>query len=191
MTGAGGGAPPRPSGVPTAGPGTVSAQPLPGTTFDPSPTPTPTAPPPTCSPAGMLLRTEEPNAAMGLRATTVRLTNCGTEPLTLDGYPAVRVLDGEHRPLDIAVGRGTSGITVLPSFDPGVKRFTLKPGATARFGLVWRNTVAASDKVPDDGRYLEITPATGAARHEVPLWLDLGTTGKLGVSAWEPDPTTG
>ncbi|WP_328957453.1 DUF4232 domain-containing protein [Kitasatospora purpeofusca] len=194
-TGAGGGAPgpahsigdtplpvvPTPAPPPVAGidPGTVGPVPRPGAGTTPT-----AAPVGTCSPEGVALTVGEADAAMGLRVMPVRLSNCGTRPYSLNGHPAVRVLDAERAPLAVTVKRGSAGIATLANFDAAPKPLTLQPREYAEFQLVWRNTVAAVNKAPDNGRYLDVAPLPGRPRLTVPADLDLGTTGRLGVAPW-------
>jgi hypothetical protein len=62
---------------------------------------------------------------------------------------------------------------------------TAAPGARLVAGLLWRNRVDMGGGVVK-GTYLEVVPAPGQAsqtiRPDGPI--DLGTTGRLGVSAW-------
>ncbi|WP_406197109.1 DUF4232 domain-containing protein [Kitasatospora sp. NBC_01560] len=146
--------------------------------------PSASATPTPCSPEGVSLAAEEANAAMGLRVMGIRLTNCGSKPYALNGHPALRVLDGERAPLEISVQHGAAGIATLDGFDAAPKRVTLQPQESAVFQLVWRNTATAGDRPSDNGRYLDVAPLPGRPRLTVPADLDLGTTGKLGVSAW-------
>ncbi|MFJ2580154.1 DUF4232 domain-containing protein [Kitasatospora aureofaciens] len=171
VTAAGGG--PAPTASPQLGAPTPTA----------TPTPTPT---PDCSPGGVSLAAGEADAAMGLRAMTVRLTNCGTRPYTLNGHPGVRVLSAERAPLDIGVRHGSAGIATVEGFDAAPAPMTLQPQEAAEFKLLWRNTVTAGEKA--DGRYLDIAPQPGRPTVTVPADLDLGTTGKLGISAWTKAP---
>ncbi|MFJ4797611.1 DUF4232 domain-containing protein [Kitasatospora purpeofusca] len=170
---------PTPAASTGSTPGPVRAVPLPGS----APTATP-APPPVCSPEGVALTVGEAEAAMGLRVMPVRLTNCGTRPYSLNGHPAVRVLDAERAPLAVTVKRGSAGIATLADFDAAPKPLTLQPHEYAEFQVVWRNTVTAGDKASDNGRYLEVAPLPGRPRLTVPADLDLGTTGRLGVAPW-------
>ncbi|MFE2722330.1 DUF4232 domain-containing protein [Kitasatospora sp. NPDC059327] len=154
--------------------------------------PTPSAPPPAaCTPEGVSLAAEEVNAAMGLRVMGIRLTNCGSRPYTLNGRPGIRVLDAERAPLGITVRNGSAGIATLEGFDAAPKAVTLDPGEYAAFQLVWRNTVTAGTSSADNGRFLEIAPLPGRPRVVVPADLDLGTTGRLGVSAWSEPAEAG
>ncbi|MFI8086071.1 DUF4232 domain-containing protein [Kitasatospora sp. NPDC086009] len=181
VSGAGGGAP-GPVGA-TGGrtSAKATAPDTPSSAALPTPTPVPA---PTCSPEGVSLAAEEANAAMGLRVMAIRLTNCGAAPYTLNGRPGVRVLDADRAPLDIAVQKGSAGIATLEGFDAAPTAVTLRPGEYAAFQLVWRNTVTSGTKGADNGRFLEIAPLPGRPPVVVPAYLDLGTTGRLGISAW-------
>ncbi|WP_327676056.1 DUF4232 domain-containing protein [Kitasatospora sp. NBC_00458] len=201
VTGAGGGAPgpartigdtPPPAvSTPSAPPTGTRPTTFPLVTADPLPSGAvpsaalPSAPPaPVCSPEGVSLAVGEVSAAMGLRVMPVRLTNCGTRSYALNGHPGVRVLDAERSPLAVTVGRGSAGIATLDGFDAAAKPLTLQPQESAQFQVVWRNTVLAGDKAADNGRFLDVAPLPGRPRLTVPADLDLGTTGKLGVSPW-------
>ncbi|MDX3224697.1 DUF4232 domain-containing protein [Streptomyces sp. ME19-01-6] len=152
--------------------------------------PTPSAPP-TCPESGVFIQAEEPSAAMGLRAMTLKLTNCGKRTYTLNGYPAIRVLDEDGKPLDIRVKHGSAGIATLDNFDAAPRQVTLRPEETAVAGLVWRNTVTDPTTPAVNGRQLDVAPAEGSPRQTVTVLLDLGNTGKLGVSPWSaPEKTS-
>ncbi|MYW06101.1 DUF4232 domain-containing protein [Streptomyces sp. SID3343] len=187
---------------------TVGA-PYAGTALDPPPTPRTvaprtsapaattataqtTAPAPACPAAGVVIRTENPEAAMGLRVIHVAMVNCGTQPYSVNGYPSVRVLDEDRSPLDVRVGRGASSIADIDNFDAGAQPVTLQPGERAVAALAWRNTVTGINAAPANGAYLDIAPAEGRPHQIVKPEggrIDLGTTGKLGVSAWQASPT--
>ena len=139
-----------------------------------------------CPPSGVLVRTGEVDAAMGLRAMGIELVNCGTAPFSVNGYPEVRLLDDDRQPLPVTVGRGSSGIATLDSFDLPPAPATAAPGERLVAGLVWRNKVADMTTDPVSGTYLEVVPAPGLSpqvvRPDGPI--DLGTTGRLGVAPW-------
>ncbi|WP_211264206.1 DUF4232 domain-containing protein [Streptosporangium amethystogenes] len=160
------------------------AKPLPPASLDltPSPSVSRTS---ACPKSGAVITTGEIDAAMGLRALNIVLTNCGTRAYRVNGYPTIRVLDGDGKPLDVKVSRGSSSIALIDDFDATPKPATLKPGEKTVAGLVWRNTVLDSPVAPVNGSYLEITPAPGERSQIVPQHIDLGTTGKLGVTAWK------
>ncbi|MEU9017430.1 DUF4232 domain-containing protein [Actinomadura sp. NPDC048394] len=168
------------SGVPPAT-GAPSGGPSPAPTIA-SPTPNPST---ACSADGVSLSMDRPDAAMGLRATWVELRNCGTRPYRLNGYPALRVLDGNRQPFDVRTVKGTRQIK-----DAGPKPVTIKPGKAARIGIVWRNLVTESAIPAVNGSYLEVRPAPGRPVLVVPANgpLDLGNTGRLETTAWTPVP---
>jgi hypothetical protein len=141
---------------------------------------TPTVPP--CPASGLRVTGREPDAAMGLRAMAVTVTNCGTRPRTVNGYPETYVLDGDMNRLKVTVHQGSSITTGIA--DPAPAAITLRPGQRAETVLVWRNTVTDSTVVATTGRYLRMTPAEGAVPQLVPMLVDLGNTGKLDVTAW-------
>ncbi|MBO2463343.1 DUF4232 domain-containing protein [Actinomadura violacea] len=148
----------------------------------PSPTPTPST---ACSAQGISLSMDQVDAAMGLRATWVRLRNCGTRPYRLNGYPALRVLGKDRQPFDVHAIRGTRQIK-----DPGPKPITVAPGKSARIGIVWRNLVTESSVPAVNGTYLEVRPAAGRPVVVLPANgpLDLGNTGRLETTAWARVP---
>ncbi|MGK5630654.1 DUF4232 domain-containing protein [Streptomyces sp. URMC 123] len=122
---------------------------------------------------------------MGLRVMNLELVNRGTTPYTVKGYPPLRVLDDARKPLDVKVGKGSFGISVLPSFDAAPQQVTLQPGEKAVAGIVWRNTVTGYG-APVNGKHLSVAPADGQGWQTVTpdAPVDIGTTGKLGVSPW-------
>ncbi|NDU75563.1 DUF4232 domain-containing protein [Actinomadura sp. DSM 109109] len=138
-------------------------------------------PPPPCTPEGIAVSMAEPEAAAGLRAARVELRNCGSVPYRLDGYPSLRVLDGERQPFDVTVVRGTRQVE-----DAGPKPLAVRPGGTAEFVIIWRNTVTDAGTVAVTGKYLEVRPAPGRPVVVVPANgpIDLGTTGRMEGTAW-------
>ncbi|MGI5205167.1 DUF4232 domain-containing protein [Spirillospora sp. CA-108201] len=138
-------------------------------------------PPPPCTPEGIAVSMNEPDAAMGLRAARIELRNCGRLPYRLNGYPALRVLDEKRQPFNVTTVRGTRQVK-----DAGPKPLTIRPGRTAEFVIVWRNTVTEADTVAVAGTYLEVRPAPGRPVVIVPADgpIDLGNTGRLEGTAW-------
>ncbi|MFJ2557442.1 MULTISPECIES: DUF4232 domain-containing protein [unclassified Streptomyces] len=142
----------------------------------------PAAPATACPESGVRIAPGLVQGAMGLRAMTVTLTNCGTRPYELNGYPSVRVLDEDRDPYDITVHQGTDAIPMAgPAPDPAP--LTLKPGESAWSGLSWRMMS------PDASRtFVEITPAAGERPQTVETMdgpLDLTDTGQLGTTPWQ------
>ncbi|MFH8407992.1 DUF4232 domain-containing protein [Streptomyces sp. NPDC018019] len=152
----------------------------PGTTAQPEPKPTPSRTAPACPEDGVVIKGSRVDAAMGTRAMGITLTNCGTHPYRLDGYPGVRVLDEHRKPLDVKIGHGSDIVD-----DVGPEPLTLKPGEHARAVLMWRNRVTDVTGPAVNGAFLALTPAEGGGRPQtVRELIDLGSTGKLGVTAW-------
>lgn len=152
------------------------------------PEPSPSAASPTvptqresgCPESGVRLATGPVDAAMGLRATTLTLTNCGDRPYELNGYPSVRVLDEAGAPLaGVRTVEGTDEVFMAPD-DPGPEPLTLGPGESAAADLYWR--MAA-----EDGAYLRVVPRKG--RDTVTVrpqeTFDIGPENTLGTTAWK------
>ncbi|WP_433891974.1 DUF4232 domain-containing protein [Streptomyces sp. CA-111067] len=123
------------------------------------------------------------DAAAGLRVVTVYLTNCGSKSLTLEGYPSVRLQDEDHnRIAKVAVHHGVDVTTAVD--DPAPRKITVAPGSRALTTLVWRNLVTDGTVEATTGTYVEMSPAAGRPPQLVQETVDLGTTGKLDVTAW-------
>ncbi|MDT9682550.1 DUF4232 domain-containing protein [Streptomyces sp. TRM76323] len=142
-----------------------------------------------CPGSGVRVTLGATETALGLRALSVFLDNCGGRPFEVSGYPEVAVLDAEREELDVTVRLGTDAV------DGGATRstFVLRPGQRARSGILWRNTVTRSDVTATNGAYLRVTPGRGAAAqtvapHDGPL--DLGTTDAVEVTPWTPEGGT-
>ena len=138
-----------------------------------------------CPASGVRAEPGPVDAAMGLRAMTVRLTNCGKEIYQLGGYPALTVLDEDREPLDVQVLKGPGKITTLD--DPGPHPVSLARGESATTSLVWRNTVTDPTTTAVNAPYLRITPVEGGPTTVLTVdgGLDLGNTGRLGTTAWK------
>lgn len=132
-----------------------------------------------CPRSGVRYGTGPVDAAMGLRAMTLTLTNCGERPYTVDGYPFVRVLDGRGAPLaGVRTVAGTDEVAMAPR-DPGPRPLTLAPGESARAGLYWRTAA-------EEGTYLRV-----GSRRDRDLVnirpaesLDIGPVNVLGTTPW-------
>lgn len=137
-----------------------------------------------CPRSGAVVRPTGMDAAMGLRAIGLELTNCGDRPYPVRGYPAVRLLGPARTPLSVEVITGRSTITALPAVDAPAVHMTLQPGQRATAVLVWRST--SIDGPADRATYLEVTARAGEQPQTVvPAYvLDLGTGGRLGVGPW-------
>lgn len=177
-----GGEPPAAVGDTTAPPSSTA----PPTTVDPCPDP------------DVAIAMEFADAAMGLRTARLTMTNCGTQPYTVEGYPEVTLLDDEQQPFDVEVLHGPEPITpndgyctATGRFDDGPQPVTLAPGERATAGVVWRNLTTDELDLLVDASHLSVAPTAGQAAQVIPAdgTIDLGTTGRLGVGAWRPETT--
>ncbi|MEO3849061.1 DUF4232 domain-containing protein [Streptomyces sp. B8F3] len=137
-----------------------------------------------CPPAGVRLYADEGEAAMGLRVVGLHLENCGTEVHRLEGYPRLQLLDEDHGEITgVRIHRGGAAIASGTGADGPPRPLALQPGERASTQLVWRNTVEAGE--PVDVPYVRVWARPDAAPVTVTPELDLGTTGELGVGAWQ------
>ncbi|KIQ66635.1 hypothetical protein TR51_03680 [Kitasatospora griseola] len=138
-----------------------------------------------CPASGVRLYADEGDAAMGLRVVGLHLVNCGTSPVTVDGYPQVQALDEKHKAVDsLQVVKGGAAIATGTGADTPPRRIVLKTGEGARSAVVWRNTNDNIASDPVNAPYLRVRATPDAAPVLVTPELDLGTTGRLGVGAW-------
>lgn len=151
-----------------------------------------------CPPSGVVIVMGSVDGAMGLRVSSLRMTNCGTQPYTVEGYPVVVLLDDERQPFDVQVLHGAEPITnndgyctASGQFDDGAQPVTLAPGQEAVAGIVWRNLTTDELDLLVAAPYLSVAPTAGVVSQELAAdgVIDLGTTGRLGVSAWRPSTT--
>ncbi|REE95845.1 uncharacterized protein DUF4232 [Thermomonospora umbrina] len=143
-----------------------------------------------CPEPGVMIRQGTVEAAMGLRVMGLEMVNCGDRAYTVHGYPDLRVLDAENRPINVRVSRGSAEISRIETFEAPPEQVELRPGETARAMIVWRNTVTDGTVPAARGARLDIAPVAGTARQTVALdegGIDLGTTGRLGTSPWLRD----
>ncbi|MGW3364035.1 DUF4232 domain-containing protein [Streptosporangium canum] len=149
--------------------------------------PSPASPPPACPDSGVLLSAGPADAALGLRVQTVVLTNCGHRVRKVGGYPSVRLLDEDGDPLKVKIDPGARRVTTAVK-DPGPKPLAVRPGRSARFSLVWRNTYDDTSRPPAVGATVIVTTGPGGSERRISGLVDLGSTGRLGVTAWEEVP---
>ncbi|MFJ1538450.1 DUF4232 domain-containing protein [Micromonospora chalcea] len=146
-----------------------------------------------CSPEGIRITGLGVSAAMGLRAMGLDLVNCGDRPYELRGYPAVALRDADGDAITVRIIPGAAPITA--GFDHPPTRIVLAPGERAGAALIWRNLVTDPTVVATAGTELDVAPSAGRPAYPVELDgpIDLGNTGRLGVSAWkrrDADPAT-
>jgi hypothetical protein len=169
-----------------ARPGTVVGTEASPAIVPPSPVPSTSAGATTgCPAAGLAGNSSDTNGALGLRAMAIYLANCGNQPVTVEGYPVVRALDGDQRELDVEILNGTDPIAPLPNFNGPPQRVTAAPGERLVFVVVWRGTVADVTP-PVNVRYLDVALSPGQPQERVQPegGLDLGTTGRFAVTYW-------
>ncbi|MFD7815634.1 DUF4232 domain-containing protein [Streptomyces sp. NPDC059785] len=172
----------NPERRPTPSPTRTTPSPVPTFTAVPSPSPSASVPVQRaegCPASGVRYSTGAVDGAMGLRAMTLTLTNCGERSYRLRGYPYLEVLDDTGEPIPaVRSVQGTDQVPMAPE-DPGPKTVTLAPGESARAGLYWR--MAA-----EDGVYLRVGPGDGSTPTNVrlPEPLDIGPENVLGTTAW-------
>jgi hypothetical protein len=128
---------------------------------------------------------------MGLRVVGITLVNCGPRTYRLNGYPAVRSLDDDRALLQVRVLHGVAEIigSAMP-WDGPPKPVVLEPGQRAGAAVAWRNTYDDVRKPPVTVRFLDIAPVAGRPSQIIDPdgGLDLGSTGRIGISAWSPLP---
>ncbi|MBW4721945.1 DUF4232 domain-containing protein [Saccharothrix obliqua] len=171
-----------------------------GTPEPPPPSPSPSAPP--CPEGGVEFGTVGGEAAMGLRVLTLEMRNCGTGEYRVSGYPDLRLLDEDGTPLDVVVEHGSTGVSRIESFEQPPTELVLAPGDHATAGIVWRNTYHDTTNPPQVGARIDIAPLEGRPRQTFTprlgtdggppqssspaTTIDLGSTGRIGVSPWQP-----
>ena len=170
-----------------AQPGTGPTPPGTGRSTPPSATPSlrttsPPPPKPRCV-DGVEISAGETDGAMGLRATGIKLRNCGKKRYTVDGYPALDVLGEDRKPLKLRVLHGVSEVAMIDQWNVRPKRITVEPGESVTAVLVWRNLTTDAEKAVT-GAYLSVARADGEPRHRIPYSVDAGNTGKVAVSPW-------
>ncbi|MFI7278162.1 DUF4232 domain-containing protein [Streptomyces sp. NPDC049879] len=133
----------------------------------------------TCPPEGVRLTPGLVDAALGARGMRVTLTNCGTEPYTVEGYPVFTVLDEDAALLDVEQERSATAA------EPPAE-VVVPPGGSAYTVLEWRNTVTDVTRPATLGTELSfLTSEDGATQSVFPDGgLDLGTTDLLKVTPW-------
>ncbi|MFG1870163.1 DUF4232 domain-containing protein [Micromonospora arborensis] len=144
-----------------------------------------------CPASGVRIRSTGGDAAMGLRALGIELINCGDQPYELNGYPVLHVFDEQREPIMLRVVNGAKEIT--SGFDQPPRKVTLAPNERATAVVLWRNLVTDSTVVATNGEYLTVAPSAGQPAEDVDPDgpVDLGNTGRIGVSAWKKaDPST-
>ncbi|MFD7121662.1 MULTISPECIES: DUF4232 domain-containing protein [unclassified Streptomyces] len=143
-----------------------------------------------CLASGVAVSHGMVNAAMGIRAVSVGLRNCGTKPYRVNGYPEIGALDEDREPVGLKLVQGNESTGAAD--DPGPRELTLAPGESARSVLRWNNRITESG-AHSTGSYVVVAAAPGEERETLPLPLDIGSDGELRVTAWAlsetPEPS--
>ncbi|WP_170154796.1 DUF4232 domain-containing protein [Lentzea atacamensis] len=170
----------RPDALPLPAPAGAQAVPL----------ATPTSAEPSCA-TGLQFVEGAGDAAMGLRVMSIELVNCGTQPVELNGYPQVKLLDEHWQPLDVEIVNGSGGISSsAEGFDNPPQPIVVQPGERAKTAFMWKNRHTTVDP-PQVSTHVDIAASPGATFQSLMpatpgrnLHIDLGSTGRLGVRAW-------
>lgn len=150
--------------------------------------PAPTA---ACPAGGVRIEAGDANAATGLRVLSLFLINCGDEPYEVYGHPAVRLLDEDRGQLLVRVLLDVREITHAPlGWDGPAQPVVLQPGERAGAAVAWRNTYDDSEHPPVNAHHLEVAPEPGRPAQVVTpaVPLDLGSTGRIGLTPWRRTP---
>ena len=118
---------------------------------------------------------------MGLRSVTMRAFNCGTKTQLLSGFAGVRLLDQAGNVLPVAIKKGVIASSML---NPKPVDILLTPGQSATAALSWRNMTTQEN--PITASFVRMVAARGLDPQTLPLTVDLGNTGRIAISAWEP-----
>jgi hypothetical protein len=135
-----------------------------------------------CPPSGVTIAVSAQDAAMGLRFTSVLLTNCGTTTYRLKGYPVFALLDKDQQPIAVRVRHGSADLGLV---DPGPKPLTLRPSQSAATIVTWRNTLLADGTEPLTSAYAQIAATPRTPPQTVAFDADTGTTRLVHVTAWQ------
>ncbi|MEV6160642.1 DUF4232 domain-containing protein [Streptomyces sp. NPDC052052] len=136
-----------------------------------------------CPSSGVVVDMGEVQAALGHRAVGLTLTNCGSKPYRVFGYPSVRALDDAGDPLPVPVNPGSSYM----GSDPGPEEVMLKPGRSMYSLLAWVSTPTGGDLIEGDA--LAIAPAPGLEARTFPLeGSDVRLLDELNMTAWRTKP---
>ncbi|MEV4973002.1 DUF4232 domain-containing protein [Streptomyces scopuliridis] len=169
----------RPAAVASEPSARLSAEPLPGRPA--SPEPWAATGPGRCLASGVAFSHGEVNAALGIRAVSIRLRNCGTKPYRVNGYPEIGVLDEDRDRVGLKLIHGNESTGAAD--DQGPRELTLAPGESVVSVLQWNNRITESG-AHATGSHVVIAAAPDEERDTLPLSLDIGSDGELRVTAW-------
>ena len=137
------------------------------------------------------------DAAMGVRVLNIEIVNCGDQPVTVNGYPRLRLFGEDQEELAVAVMHGSTAVATVPELDVPPVPVVLAPGESAWAGLVWRNLVTDSTVRATTAVGLDVALGRDTDWQQVPMTvaneqgsslamtIDLGNTGRIGVGPWQ------
>jgi uncharacterized protein DUF4232 len=161
------------------------------------PAETTNAPVAECTSDGVAFSLGGADAAMGVRVVNIQIANCGDRPVTVNGYPRLRLFGEDQEELAVTVAHGSTAVATVPELDVPAVPVVLAPGESAWAGLVWRNLVTDSTVRATDASGLDVAlgpdtdwqhvPMTvpDERRGSVAITIDLGNTDKIGVGPWQ------
>jgi uncharacterized protein DUF4232 len=139
-----------------------------------------------CTSDGVAFSFGGADAAMGVRVQNIEIVNCGGEPVTVDGYPGLRLYDEERNQLDVVVAHGSRAVATVPALDVPPSPVVLAPGESAWAGMVWRNLVTDSTVQATTAVAADVTLGQDTAWQHLPeTTIDLGNTTTIGVGPWQ------
>ncbi|MCM2414830.1 DUF4232 domain-containing protein [Streptomyces sp. RKAG290] len=137
-----------------------------------------------CPASGLVVDMGPVEAALGHRAVGLTLTNCGSKPTRVDGYPSVQAVDENGDALPVKVNPGSSYFGT----DRGPEEVMLAPGKTMTSLLVWVSTPTGGDLIEGDA--LEIAPAPGLEARSFPLeGSDVRLLDEFNMTGWRTAPS--
>ncbi|WP_326811923.1 DUF4232 domain-containing protein [Streptomyces scopuliridis] len=169
----------RPTAAASEPSAALPAEPPPGRPA--SPEPWAATGPGRCLASGVAFSHGEVNAAMGIRAVSIGLRNCGTKPYRVNGYPEIGVLDDDREPVGLKLIHGNESTGAAD--DQGPRELTLAPGESVESVLQWNNRITESG-AHATGSYVVVATAPGEERDTLLLPVDIGTDGELHVTPW-------
>jgi|GraSoi_2013_60cm_1033757.scaffolds.fasta_scaffold04634_3 Protein of unknown function (DUF4232) len=107
----------------------------------------------TCRTERLRLALDQDVSELGNAGLQLTFENASRESCTLSGYPALQLLDAQHKQLPMKMARSTSGY-LYQMHDPQV--ITLQPGKKAYFVISWANQGCSSETYHVS--FLQVTP---------------------------------
>ncbi len=105
----------------------------------------------TCRTERLRLALDQDVSELGNAGLQLTFENASRESCTLSGYPALQLLDAQHKQLPMKMARSTSGY-LYQMHDPQV--ITLQPGKKAYFVISWANQGCSSETYHVRTRFL-------------------------------------